>query len=61
MGDHYEFTELAEVPYIEHRSAKTNWQSEALKLTPEQYEKVQDYFEKEYEARKELLSKIVNG
>jgi len=36
MGDFYEVQWLAGIPYLVHQSEKTNWQMEAVKLTPEQ-------------------------
>jgi len=59
MGEHYEFKELAELPYIEYRSDKTNWQSKALKLTPSQYEKIRQFYEDNYREEQAWLKSIV--
>lgn len=60
MGDDYNYKELAGIPYIEYRNHDSGWNDAALKLTNEQFEKINDYFCKEDEARKAFLRSIVD-
>ena len=59
MGSDYKYKELAGISYIEYRDDHTGWNDVALKLTNDQFEKINDYLINQDNEMKKFLKSIV--